>query len=63
MAYITSRNNRFYVVAYDGIDPATGRQRNAADGTRPVVHSLMPKPLLRASTNARQCRYRAVVML
>ncbi len=27
MAYITTRNNRFYVVAYDGIDPATGRER------------------------------------
>ena len=27
MAYIISRNNRFYVVAYDGVDPATGRER------------------------------------
>ena len=27
MAYIVSRNNRFYVVAYDGIDALTGRER------------------------------------
>ncbi len=27
MAYIIERNNRFYVVAYDGIDPLTGRER------------------------------------
>ena len=27
MAYIISRHNRFYVVAYDGVDPATGRER------------------------------------
>jgi integrase len=27
MAHIVSRNSRFYVVAYDGIDPITGRER------------------------------------
>jgi hypothetical protein len=27
MANIISRNNRCYVVAYDGVDPATGRER------------------------------------
>ena len=27
MAYITSRNDRFHVVAYDGRDPITGRER------------------------------------
>ena len=27
MAYIIERNNRFYVVAYDGIDPLTGPER------------------------------------
>ena len=27
MAYIVTRNHRFYVVAYDGIDPLTGRER------------------------------------
>ena len=27
MAYIVARNSRFYVVAYDGIDPLTGRER------------------------------------
>jgi hypothetical protein len=27
MAYIISRNNRFYVVAYDGNDPRTGKER------------------------------------
>ena len=27
MAYIVSRNHRFYVVAYDGTDPLTGKER------------------------------------
>ena len=27
MAYIIERNDRFYVVAYDGNDPLTGRER------------------------------------
>jgi hypothetical protein len=27
MAYIVQRKNRFYVVAYDGTDPATRRER------------------------------------
>lgn len=27
MAYIIERNHRFYVVAYDGIDLLTGRER------------------------------------
>lgn len=27
MAYIVTRNSRFYVVVYDGIDPLTGRER------------------------------------
>ena len=27
MAYIIERNHRFYVVAYDGIDPLTERER------------------------------------
>src|SRR5690606_13184739 len=27
MAYIIERKDRFYVVAYDGIDPLTGRER------------------------------------
>jgi hypothetical protein len=27
MAFIVNRKNRFYVVAYDGIDPLTGRER------------------------------------
>ena len=30
MTYIVQRKDRFYVVAYDGIDPLTGR--SAADG-------------------------------
>lgn len=28
MAYIIRRKNRFYVVAYDGLDPVTGRERH-----------------------------------
>jgi hypothetical protein len=27
MAYIVQRKDRFYVVAYNGTDPATGRER------------------------------------
>ena len=27
MAYIIERKNRFYVVAYDGLDPLTGKER------------------------------------
>lgn len=27
MAYIIQRKNRFYVVAYDGLDPLTGKER------------------------------------
>jgi integrase len=27
MAYIVTRNDRFYVVSYDGIDPCTGKER------------------------------------
>lgn len=27
MSYIVERNSRFYVVAYDGLDPLTGRER------------------------------------
>jgi hypothetical protein len=27
MTYIVQRNDRFYVVAYDGLDPLTGKER------------------------------------
>ena len=27
MTYIVQRNHHFYVVAYDGVDPVTGRER------------------------------------
>ena len=27
MAYIVSRNNRFYMVTYDGVDHDTGKER------------------------------------
>lgn len=27
MAYIIERKDRFYVVAYDGLDPLTGKER------------------------------------
>jgi hypothetical protein len=27
MAYIIQRKDRFYVVAYDGLDPLTGKER------------------------------------
>ena len=43
MAYIISRNNRFYVVAYDGVDPATGRERrrwHAAGASRADAEAI-----------------------
>lgn len=43
MAYIISRNNRFYVVAYDGLDPATGRERrrwHAAGSSRADAEAI-----------------------
>lgn len=27
MAYIVTKQNRFYVVTYDGLDPTTGKER------------------------------------
>ena len=43
MAYIISRNNRFYVVAYDGVDPVTGRERrrwHAAGSSRADAEAI-----------------------
>ena len=43
MAYIISRNKRFYVVAYDGVDPATGRERrrwHAAGSSRADAEAI-----------------------
>lgn len=41
MTYIIERKTRFYVVAYDGINPATGRERRR---WHPAGHSrLTPK--------------------
>jgi integrase len=50
MAYITSRNNRFYVVAYDGIDPATGRERRR---WHPAGRSLADAEAIASSLNER----------
>jgi hypothetical protein len=36
MAYIVQRNDRFYVVAYDGTDTVTGRERRR---WQPAGHS------------------------
>ena len=52
MAYIVERNNRFYIVAYDGIDPLSGRERrrwhpagrSRAD-TEAIVTTLAAKTL------------------
>jgi integrase len=43
MAYIISRSNRFYVVAYDGIDPISGRERrrwHAAGSSRADAEAI-----------------------
>ncbi len=52
MTYIVERTNRFYV-AYDGIDPATGRE-NAAAGTQPATTEPTRKRSPRGSTRSLQ---------
>ncbi|MGI9016751.1 MAG: hypothetical protein ACR2HR_06545 [Euzebya sp.] len=45
MTYIVNRRDRFYVVAYDGIDPISGRQRrrwHPADATKGIGPSPTP---------------------
>ena len=37
MAYIVTRNSRFYVVAYDGIDPLTSRRCIDLDSTTETI--------------------------
>jgi hypothetical protein len=39
MTYITTRNNRFYVVTYDGVDPATGKERRRWHAATVIVGS------------------------
>ena len=39
MAYLIERNHRFYVVAYDGIDPVA----RAAEGISPAAAKSMPR--------------------
>ncbi len=47
MAYTIERKDRFYVVAYDGIDPITGRERRKwhPAGTDRAVAELMARRL------------------
>jgi hypothetical protein len=61
MAYIVTRNQRFYVVAYDGIDPLTGRERrrwHPAGASRADAEAIAatidaaPPPPADASTRA-----------
>ena len=49
MAYIIERKNRFYVVAYDGIDPATGRERRR---WHPAGHSRTDAEAIAARLDA-----------
>jgi hypothetical protein len=35
MTYIVQRHNRIYVVAYDGLDPLTGREHGISDVVNP----------------------------
>jgi integrase len=49
MAYIVQRQNRFYVVAYDGIDPATGRERRR---WHPAGHSRADADAVKARLDA-----------
>ncbi|MGH8777006.1 MAG: tyrosine-type recombinase/integrase [Jiangellaceae bacterium] len=59
MAYIVNRRDRFYVVAYDGIDPISGRERrrwhpagttrdDAEDLSRQLERDLSSRPTLPA---------------
>lgn len=41
MAYIVQRNDQFYVVDYDGVDPAP--ERNPDAGIPPGDHATTPK--------------------
>ena len=47
MAYIISRNNRFYVVAYDGLDPAQVVSVDA--GIPPATRWQTPKEVVPGS--------------
>lgn len=49
MAYIIERKHRFYVVAYDGIDPATGRERRR---WHPAGHSRADAEAIAARLDA-----------
>lgn len=49
MAYIIERKNRFYVVTYDGIDPATGRERRR---WHPAGHSRADAEAIAARLDA-----------
>jgi integrase len=49
MAYIIQRKNRFYVVAYDGIDPLTGRERRR---WHPAGHSRSDAEAIAARLDA-----------
>lgn len=45
MAYIVQRNNQFYVVDYDGVDPRTGKERrrwHPAGRSRDDAEALRP---------------------
>ena len=50
MAYIVTRNNRFYVVSYDGIDPTTGKERRRWQlaGTSPADAEAIAESLTEA---------------
>ncbi len=49
MAYIIQRKDRFYVVAYDGLDPLTGKERRRW-GMPPAATATKPSRWPHAST-------------
>ena len=53
MIYIVQRDDLFYVVAYDGIDPVTGRERR---GLHPVGDDRLPRRGMRHSPQPRPVR-------
>jgi integrase len=58
MAYIIQRKDRFYVVAYDGIDPLTGRERRR---WHPAGHDRVEAEAIAARLDAAQVDRRPTV--
>ncbi|HNQ07980.1 MAG TPA: hypothetical protein PKH97_12450, partial [Tetrasphaera sp.] len=58
---IVQRQDRFYVVAYDGLDPLTGKERRrwhpAGRDRHEAVRHPGHRPFARGPRHARHCRH------